>query len=101
MVAAALLSSGGGGVDGDEQSPEAITAPETMPERHLWAAALDLLIRDGQAYWLGKNRGQANELEQAFDDLFRCGPMTRHCCRWLDADPQWISNGFIGWCESR
>lgn len=102
MVAAACVVGIGSGVDGGEQPPEALQRPETMPERHLWAAVLDLLIRDGQAYWLGKNRGQSNELEQAFDDLLKPGggPMTRHCCRWLDADPLAVSEAFIRWCES-
>lgn len=87
-------------MDGGEQPPEALQRPEKMPERHLWAAALDLLIRDGQAYWLGKGRDKANELEQAFDDLMRCGPMTRHCCRWLDTDPEAVARWFVRWCEN-
>tara|TARA_R110001592_G_scaffold205877_1_gene456483 strand:- start:492 stop:809 length:318 start_codon:yes stop_codon:yes gene_type:complete len=102
-VAATLIFVGGGsGVDGGEQPPEALEQrPETMPERHLWAAALDLLIRDGQAYWHNASRRKdtAIELEQAFDDLMRCGPMTRHVCRWLDADPLAVSEAFVRWCE--
>jgi len=101
-VAATLIFVGGGsGVDGGEQPPEALERPETMPERHLWAAALDLLIRDGQAYWRNASRRKdtAIELEQAFDDLCRCGPMTRHVCRWLDSDPLAVSEAFIRWCE--
>ena len=88
-------------MDGGEQPPEALERPETMPERYLWAAALDLLIRDGQAYWCNASRRKdtAIELEQAFDDLMRCGPMTRHVCRWLDADPLAVSEAFIRWCE--
>jgi len=101
-VAVASLVGTRRGVDGGEQSPEAITAPENMPERYLWAAVLDLLIKDGQAFWLGKNRGQANELEQAFDDLLKPGggPMTRHCCKWLDTNPEAVARSFIRWCES-
>jgi len=71
-------------------------------EYRLWCAALDMLIKDGQSYWKCQKWREADsvEQEQAFDDLLRCGPMTRHCCRWLDLDPQWISEGFIRWCES-
>lgn len=68
-----------------------------LAERRLWGATLALLIQDGQRYWQGKQ--QDTEAEQAFDDLVRCGPMLRHCCRWLDSDAQWISKGFISWCE--
>jgi len=70
-------------------------------ELALWGAVLDALIRDGQAYWQDREwRGGAEvDREQAFDDLVRCGPMTEHCCAWLDLDPQWISEGFIKWCD--
>ena len=100
-MAAAFLVGEGGGVDGGEQPPETLERPENMAERRLWAAALDLLIKDGQAYWLKPSRqgNTAIELEQAFDDLCRCGPMTRHCCRWLDSNPVAVSQAFIRWCE--
>ena len=70
-------------------------------ELALWGAVLDTLVRDGQSYWQGKQWRSGNDVEQeqAFDDLMRCGPMTRYCCSYLDLDPQWISEGFIAWCE--
>ena len=103
MVSAPSLVGTGCGVDGGEQPPEAYERPEDMPERDLWAAALELLIKDGQAYWRNASRRRevAIEQEQAFDDLMRCGPMTRHVCRWLDADPVKVSEWFIQWCESK
>ena len=69
--------------------------------RRLWAEALALLIRDAQAFWTGSaSRGaEAFELEQAFDDLCRCGPMTRYCCKWLDCEPMVVSLAFVRWCE--
>ncbi|WP_417514813.1 hypothetical protein [Marinobacter sp.] len=69
-----------------------------IAERRLWGATLALLVDDARRYW--QNRRHDTEAEQAFDDLVRCGPMTRHVCRWLDTDAQWISRGFISWCES-
>jgi hypothetical protein len=70
-------------------------------ELKMWGAVLDTLVRDGQSYWQGRRwRGADDlELEQAFDDLCRVGPMTRYCCALLDLDPDWISEGFISWCE--
>lgn len=96
-MAAALVVGRGSGVDGGAQLPEA-----DMPERYLWAATLEQLIKDGKTYWLdtSKQKKGVIELEQAFDDMVRCGPMTRHCCAFLDPDPQRITEDFIGWCES-
>jgi hypothetical protein len=86
----------------DEYCSQLIGSEAGKPERALWAAALDLLIKDGQAHWQGRGStaGEVYELEAAFDDLCRCGPMTRHCCRWLDLDPRWISEGFVSWCDT-
>lgn len=69
-----------------------------LAERRLWGAVLALMVDDARRYWQGKK--QDTDAEQAFDDLCRCGPMVRHCCRWLDTDPKWICNGFVSWCES-
>jgi len=41
------------------------------------------------------------DLEQAFDDVERCGSMLRHCCAFLDLDAEWISAGFVSWCEKK
>lgn len=69
------------------------------PERVLWAAALRQLIEDAKCYWRGSKWHQDTEYEQAFDDLCRCGPMTRYCCQWLDCQPMSISLAFVRWCE--
>ena len=74
-----------------------------LAEQRLWAEALRLLLFDARHHW----RGQAVQgihrdsyhLEAAFDDLVRCGPMLRHCCSFLDLEPDWLSEGFIRWCE--
>jgi len=74
-----------------------------LAEQRLWAEALRLLLFDARHHW----RGQAVQgihrdsyhLEAAFDDLVRCGPMLRHCCSFLDLEPDWLSEGFIKWCE--
>lgn len=86
----------------DEYCSQLIGSEAGKPERALWAAALALLIADGKAHWLGSgsSAGEAYELEAAFDDLCRCGPMTRHCCRWLDSNPVAVSEAFIRWCEA-
>ena len=74
-----------------------------LAEQRLWAEALRLLLFDARHHW----RGQAVQgihrdsyhLEAAFDDLVRCGPMLQHCCSFLDLEPDWLSEGFIKWCE--
>jgi len=74
-----------------------------LAEQRLWAEALRLLLFDARHHW----RGQAVQgihrdsyhLEAAFDDLVRCGPMLRHCCGFLDLEPDWLSECFIRWCE--
>jgi len=74
-----------------------------LPESMLWADVLRLLVFDARNYWRCQ-QGQSLHadgyyLEQAFDDLVRCGPMIRHCCSFLDLDADWISEEFIRWCE--
>ena len=61
-----------------------------------------MLCKDGPNYWKGQTiyTAQPWETEQAFDDLVKCGPMTRHVCGMAGLDPEWISAGFIRWCES-
>ncbi|WP_139248813.1 hypothetical protein [Marinobacter antarcticus] len=74
-----------------------------MPESRLWADVLRLLVADACSYWQGERTrdfdAESYHLEQAFDDLVRCGPMLRHCCSFLDLEPDWLSEGFIKWCE--
>ena len=69
-----------------------------MPERTLWAAVLVLLLEDGLSHWRGE-KCVTLDIEQAFDDVMRCGPMLRHCCSFLDLEPDWVSEEFIRWCE--
>jgi len=64
----------------------------------LWCSTLALLIYDARSYWQGI-KGAGVEFEQAFDDVLRCGPMLRHLCNHTGHDPQWLSRGFIKWCE--
>lgn len=80
-----------------------VTDSETgTAERRLWLSALALLLADARAYWHCKQwRGGADyELEAAFDDVCRAGPMLRHLCGFTGHAPEWISQGFTAWCES-
>ena len=74
-----------------------------LPEARLWAEALKLMLFDARHYWRGQSaqgvHRNSYHLESAFDDLVRCGPMLRHCCSFLDLEPDWLSEGFIKWCE--
>ena len=74
-----------------------------LAEQRLWAEALKLMLHDGRNYWRSQQgqgvHAENYRLEQAFDDLVRCGPMLRHCCSFLDLEPDWLSEGFIRWCE--
>ena len=74
-----------------------------LAEQRLWAEALRLLLFDARHHWRGQAaqgvHAESYHLEQAFDDLVRCGPMLRHCCSFLDLEPDWLSEGFIKWCE--
>jgi len=74
-----------------------------LAEQRLWAEALRLLLFDARHHWRGQAAQGINRnsylLEAAFDDVCRCGPMLRHCCSFLDLEPDWLSEGFIRWCE--
>jgi len=74
-----------------------------LPEARLWAEALKLMLFDARHYWRGQSAQGVHRnsyvLEAAFDDLVRCGPMLRHCCGFLDLEPDWLSECFIRWCE--
>lgn len=72
-------------MDADQLTAHEMGNDAGMSERRLWWAALALLVEDGRRYW--QDRRNDTEAEQAFDDLMRCGPMTRHVCQWLAADP--------------
>ena len=76
-----------------------------LGERRLWAEALKLMLHDARDYWRGKPghgvHAESYHLEQAFDDLVRCGPMLRHCCGFLDLNAEWISAGFVSLCEEK
>ena len=64
----------------------------------LWCSTLALLVYDARSYWKGiKDAGV--DFEQAFDDVMRCGPMLRHLCDHTGHNPQWLSRGFVKWCE--
>ena len=74
-----------------------------LAEQRLWAEALKLMLHDARNYWRCQQgqgvHAESYHLEQAFDDLVRCGPMLRNCCDYLDLEPDWLSEGFIRWCE--
>jgi len=65
--------------------------------------ALAVAAFDARHHWRGRRpRGStvtATLLEAAFDDVCRCGPMLRHCCGFLDLEPDWLSEQFIKLCE--
>lgn len=86
-------------MDGGAQPPEAFHGRGHTPERELWVAVLERLIRDGLLHWQGRAAHGDYEPEQAFDDLTRCGPMTRHCCDHLNVCPYWLSRKFTALCE--
>lgn len=79
--------------------PDLFDTPTHCDYRILWAHVLAQLLRDACCYWRATSNNDV-ELEQAFDDLVRCGPMTRHVCRWLDMEPFEVTRKFIRWCES-
>jgi len=86
----------------DVEQPD-IATEHRNPELQLWTSALALLVADARSYWQGR-RGLSVEadhyqLEQAFDDVMRCGPMLRHLCAHTGHDAVWICEGFTRWCE--
>ena len=74
------------------------TVRSASPERHLWGAVLAMLLDDALTYWRN-GYGPAIELEQAFDDVLRVGPMLRRCCEFTGHDPVWIAEGFVRMLE--
>ena len=78
-------------------------ANSATAERRLWGEVLALLVRDAVAYRAGGgSRGaEAGELAAAFADVISVGPMLRHCCHWLDCEPEAVSRAFVCWCERR
>ena len=69
--------------------------------RTLWACVLREYLHDATRHRQGKSRANTPDyvLEQAFDDLCRCGPMIRHICNHTHHNPVALSEGFIRWCE--
>lgn len=66
-------------------------------EARLWKAALALLVNDALAYHQRRRpfaQPQSYVGEQAFDDVVRCGPMTRHLCAKTGYCAQWFSSMF-------
>ncbi len=59
----------------------------------IWAAALGLLVEDAIRHATGAKKPfhvQDYELEAAFDDICRLGPMTRHLCAMTGDNPEWV-----------
>jgi len=86
------------------EKPSPIFADSTAgPDVRLWCAVLASLLSDARCYWQSTHgHGIAADdyrLEQAFDDVMRCGPMLRHVCNNSGHDAAWISEGFARWCE--
>ncbi len=78
-------------VDGDNTT-------QTSPEERLWLAVLAQLLGDARAYLRGScvsglERG-SYEVEAAYDDVMRCGPMLRLCCQRTGHTPQWVAAQF-------
>tara|TARA_R110001606_G_scaffold399249_1_gene582735 strand:+ start:8687 stop:8965 length:279 start_codon:yes stop_codon:yes gene_type:complete len=67
------------------------------PEHVLWCAALAFMLDEARGYWQGaRTYGTTGyEGEQAFDDVVRVGPMTRHLCAMTGNCPHWVSERFI------
>ncbi len=59
----------------------------------IWAAALGLLVEDAIRHATGAKKPfnvPDYELEAAFDDICRLGPMLTHLCRHTGDNPEWI-----------
>ena len=67
------------------------------PEHVLWCAALAFMLEEARGYWQGaRTYGTTGyEGEQAFDDVVRVGPMTRHLGAMTGHNPAWLSEKFI------
>jgi hypothetical protein len=77
---------------------EAIASQSVTAEERLWRAALARLLDDAQAYWMGRRSilsSQEPELEQAFDDVMRTGPMLRWCCDHCEYDAGTVAEAFV------
>lgn len=76
---------------------------EPAGAERLWRSVLVALVDDAKRHWQGKRpinyMIQPYQLEQAFDDLCRVGPMVRHVCNFTGHDPDAVSEAFIRWCE--
>ena len=68
-----------------------------MPEFRLVRAALSLFFKDADDYLHELTTTQADvrrERKEAFNDLLRCGKMTRRLADLNDLDPQYLSYYF-------
>lgn len=69
----------------------------------LWRSVLNALLEDAGRHWQGKRPNSVMireyELEAAFDDVLRLGPMTQHVCSMTGDDPEAIRDAFVRWCE--
>ncbi|MFE8069795.1 hypothetical protein QQM79_01940 [Marinobacteraceae bacterium S3BR75-40.1] len=71
-------------------------------ELQLWMAALALLVKDAKAYWQERatDGSTQDDREEAFDALIQCTWMLRRICTYTGHDAEWLSSGFIRWCEN-
>lgn len=72
-----------------------------IPEQRLARAALDLFIKDGIDYLTtcesqpkGNAKGLFYDQKRAFNDLCRCGRMTKRLAEFNDLDARYISSKF-------
>lgn len=82
--------------DADDLEPCPIQQAEACSR--LWRAALALLVEDAVRHALGGvNPRQATDydLEAAFDDICRLGPMLRHLCDKTGDSPEWVRARFM------
>lgn len=80
----------------DEMKP-----PSANGLQRLWLETLNKLLRDAQLHCETNHAEPAYELEQAFDDVMRCGPMTRYVCSWLEIRPETVTETFIRYLEAK
>jgi len=76
---------------------------QAAPYEALWAAALECFIHDAQNHSLNENVCDEKTAiyKEAFDDLFHCGKITRHLCKFLNVEAEWLSKKFRKSCKFR
>lgn len=63
----------------------------------IWQSALALFVGDAVKHATGAKKPfhvPDYELEAAFDDICRLGPMTLRLCRMTGTDPEWLQDQF-------